>query len=143
MKNIANDLHIVGHVANDQGMVSHDFIAFDPVAMIDAARIEQSKEIARLISKAGTTIANFIGKFSLSALKQARKYQKIENELQSMSDRELLDIGIARGMIHQAVRGQMPNAQQDVKVDLQVEPVEAVLSAANYNKVEKQQHDAA
>ena len=143
MKNIANDLHIVGHVANDQDMVSRDFVAFDPVALIDAARIEQSKEIARLLSIAGAAMANFIDKFSWNALKQARKYQKIENKLQSMSDRELLDIGLTRGMIHQAARGQVANDPQDVKVAQQVKPVETIPSAANYNKVEKQQHNAA
>ena len=141
MKNFVNDLHIEGRIANDLDRASIDHISMHHAAVIYAVRTDQSMEIARLLLKAGSAIANFIRSISWDAIREAHRYNKAVNQLEAMDDRTLQDMGLSRSMIRYAARGEMPDERQEVKTPSLVKPVgvdgEIAPSAANCNKVKR------
>jgi len=56
MTNFANDLHIEGRIENDLQLASEQLITRHPVALMAAARVARSHEIARLFALARKAI---------------------------------------------------------------------------------------
>lgn len=111
MTNLANDLHMKNAMTKDPQLASHQLVLQHPAAIIAAANTQRSQELARILGNAGKAIANLPG-FSFKAIRDAYRFKKSVAELEALSDRELLDIGLKRETIGQAVRSAMEAAKK-------------------------------
>jgi len=75
MTNFANDLRIEGRIANDLHQASDQMISRHPAAMMAAARVARSRELARLI---GIAIRAISGLFRSTAKQQTTAVSPVE-----------------------------------------------------------------